>query len=384
MGKPNVFFNYLKFFDIFGVPIQIYLNRKAKFTSAFGAIISLFVLAISFYFLVKQFISWYNLEAANIISSIENTSAPSLVNDNRTIEYNFDHKNYLIYFSINAWLQDSSVLSYKELNKYLDIKYYYTVDWINIEMLESEDCNIREINEFLNLAYDENELPENATNHRQMCIKAPMRMGMFPNLEMSDVEISTFMMQIRKCQNTTENNNSCAPIEEIQNNIKYVTVQATIPNTVYDFKNQSSPVKRTYKYEFYSLDLRFSKIISTNLNPTFLYKDYGLFDDDYRIDSINFNPGQQNIDFNSVNEDDPILFNYQLWISDQKNIYYMKNQKLNDIFGNFGGTTSVLFSIGSYICMSINEFLYINSLLNVAFKFNLKKKGSSVTVISKK
>lgn len=375
-------FEFIQFFDIFGFPIQIYLKRKAKFKSTFSGFISLFVFAISIYIFIKQFMAWYNIEISSVISSKENYSNAQLLNDNKTIEYIFDHQNYMVYFSINAFLPDSSMLTYKELDKYLDINYYYSPNDSISYIVESEDCNIRETNEFLDLSYDKKSVPEDARDSLRMCVENPLTMGFVPDLEIPIVNQPILSLKIRTCQNTTENNNSCATMEEIKNIIKYVDIQATIPNTGYDFKNQSFPIRRTYKYEFYKLDLGLTKLITDDINPTFLYKDYGLLNDDYRIESINFNNGKQTIDFNTVNEKDPLLFQYDIWISFEKDIYFMRNQKLNEIIGSFGGITTILFSIGSYICMRINEYMYVKSLLNVAFRFNPIHKNKMKSVLS--
>lgn len=155
---------------------------------------------------------------------------------------------------------------------------------------------------------------------------------------------------------------------------KYITIQASIPKTIYDFKNQTNPIKRMYIYENYGLDLVLKKTISNEINPTFLYQDWGLFNDDYRLDSINFNHGKQSLDFNTKNAEDNVLFEYKIYNSFQIDKYYIRNRKLNDIVSSFGGMFNVLHNLGDLLCTNINRILFMNSLINLAFRFNHNKK----------
>lgn len=379
------FLNILKFLDIFGIPIQLNFKQKIKYKSNFGALISLLVFAASFYFLIKLLLDWFQADVSTTINSSENFSVAGLLTNNITIEYTLDYKNYAIYFGIWATLPDLTELSYKELEKYFTIEYKYSETGYGLSQssIESIDCNVREQNEFLNLDYDREEIPENMTNPWRMCVKNPLKMGLIPDQESSTVYNPTLYLQIRECRNSTKNNNFCASIEEIREMIKYISVQASIPKTIYDFKNQSKPIKRLYRYETYSLDFGLKKYIANEINPTYLYKDFGLFNDDYRLDSINFNSGQETIDFKLKNEEDSVLFEYGIIIAYQTDKYYLRNQKLNDIIGSFGGMINVLYTIGSILCIYINRILFTNSLINMAFKIDYDPIQNSRKISSK-
>lgn len=79
-----------------------------------------------------------------------------------------------------------------------------------------------------------------------------------------------------KCENSTENNNSCASDLEIEDILKYIQVQATVPKSVYDFNNLKNPRKRTYDYQYYHLDFSLLKWYSGTLIPVYLETDHGI------------------------------------------------------------------------------------------------------------
>lgn len=327
-------------------------------------------MALSLYFLVQNLIAWLSIEISTTIYSSESDSFVSLLNQNRSIEYSFNNINYGIYFSVWAELPNSTVISYKNLATFFQVEYLYSFTSYESDLkhIDSKDCSYFEMNEFLQLPYNKANFPANSSNEWRMCVKNQLKMGLFADQVSNGVFNPTLNLQIRPCKNTSVSS-KCASEEKINEIIKYTIIQASIPMTNYDFKNQSSIIRRTYKYEYYRIDRNLKKLINLAINPTFLYKDYGLFADDYKLDSINFNPGQQTIDFNSKKEEDDVLFSYSMYISTQNDKYYIRNQKLHEIIGSFGGFISVLLSIGSFICVHINKLLFFNSLMNFAFTF---------------
>lgn len=376
---------FFKFLDLFSIPIELNYNRNHKYKSIFGGLVSIFVYTAAFYFLTKQYISWSNINVSTTITSSEIFSVPSLLNANQSVEYTFDHKNYGAYFAMWAKLPNGTDLIYTDLQSYFTIEYKYSFTGLVLDQknLDFENCNTREMNDYFYIDYDEKTVPINETLPWSICIKDPLKMGLFADPENSMIYEPKIYMQIKQCINSSANNNSCANIEEIREMKKYVIVQASLPSTIYDFKNQTNSIKRFVKGDYYSLDLGLQKIISIELNPTFLYKDWGLFNDDYILDSINFNPGKQSLDFTTKDENDNLLLEYQIALSYQTDKYYIRNQKLDDIIGSVGGMISVLYSLGSFFCIRTNSLLLMNSLINSTFRFNVNSKKKRQTKSTK-
>ena len=367
MEKSKGFFSFLKTLDIFGITIQLFFEGKRKYKSYFGSFISLLIISISCYFFISQLKSWYNIESSTIIYSNENYSVRNLLDSNSSFKYKLDNYNYNLYFAIYAILPDSSRLTYKQLSKYLTIRYIYSKSGFEVDeqQIESENCNTKIQSIFLGLDYET--ISENQTNIMQMCIKNPLEMGLIADVSTQYVSLPSLSLEIGYCQNST--NHICASMDEIYEFLKYITVQASIPKTIFDFKNQSSPVKRMFKYERYYLDSNLQKTYQNEINPTYIFKDHGIFNDDYQMDSLNFNRGQQIININSIDKQKNILFKYKLDVSFQVEKYYIRNQKLNDIFSGFGGMINILYTIGNIICFYVNSYFYTRSLMKFTFEF---------------
>lgn len=381
MKKVKTFCSIIKYFDLFGVPIELCFNQKLKYKSFLGAAISISVLIFSLHFFFSRIISWYKIDNSTTIYSTENFSFQSLLNDNRSIEYTWDNTNYNIYFVVRGEIPtpsgDPKILVNEELSKYLKINFKYTEDadiMGGYQTIEKEYCKISESNQFLMLNYDRQENSENLTNANRLCVKNPYTMGLKTDLKMQNVKRPGISFQIRQCENSTSDL-MCASKEEISKIMKNLFVQASIPLTLYDFKNKSQPIKRMFKYEFFRLDWDMTKKITYDVSPTFLYKDLGFFEENYNFESVNFNPNQPTIDMNTKNLDD-IFFQYDLRISLQAEKYYIKNEKLNDIIGSFGGMISILYTIGNFFCLHLNRFLLTKDLIKSSFRLNNSEKMS--------
>lgn len=384
MKKIKRFGSKLKLVDLFGRPINLWISEKEKYQTYFGAIISLVMILISVYFSISLVIGWVQIDNPTTIYSTENYSVSSLLNENKSIEYIFDNKNYYIYFAVYAVLPNKTELNYKALERYFNIEYRYApnLDDVITTQLTSETCYTRTQKDFLNLHYDEEEVSPTQQNSFQMCVQDSFPMGIYAKLEYEGTWAPVLNFQISQCINTTENSYFCASEDEIKNMSKYVVVQASIPKTIYDFKNTSNPIKRMYKYEYYSLDWELQMRFLNELNPTFLYTDYGLFNDDYKFHSLNFNPEKPTLNLNMKNNDNKIMFQYRFIVSFQVDKYYIRNQKLNDIIGSLGGIMSILYTIGGFLCISYNRFYLNHTLINSAFRFESfpKRKKSRISI----
>lgn len=357
----------LKNLDLFGIPIELSFENQGKYRSYCGAIVSVLLFAISFSLLISQMIKWLQMDTSTVIFSTENFSINGLFAEKHNISYELNYKNYNIYFAVYADLPDKTSLTFKELEKYVKIQIKYSASGYSndFENIEYEYCNFRKQRMFLGVPYDE--IQENETSIWSMCLVNPLKMGLFIDEEMSDIQNPILMLEIKQCQNSTFNNNFCASQEEIVLMLKYIDIQITVPRTNYDFKNQSHPIKRLYIYEHYKPDFKFKKTIINKINPSILFSDQGLINDDYQLNSINFNSGQQILDIYTKNEEDNILFEYKINLSFQIDQFYIRNQKLNSIIGSFGGLIHLFYSLGAFFCYRLNRFFLFNSLTDFTF-----------------
>ena len=371
MKHLRPFLTKMKIFDIFGRSVGIYINESPKYRSFFGAFISISILGLSLAFLTNLIVAWAHIDNSTTINSTENYSITNLLLENRSIIYDFTKSNYYIYFAVSVQFPNQTVLNYHQLEKYFQIEYRYAVD-IELQtekVLETEDCFRRIQNDFLQIDYDKSKIPESKQNPYQMCLKKPFQSGLISDLEGGNVKLPSLNLEIRICQNSTKNNFGCAGEEEIKEMLPFVVIQASIPKTIYDFKNTSKPIKRMFKYEFYYLDWNLNTVVRNEMIPSFLYNDHGLFSDDYQLNSLDFNPDRPIQSVRTRNETNRILFQYKIGVSLQNDKYYIRNQKINDLIGSFGGIINILFNLGNLICFFYNWFYLDLNLINTAFRF---------------
>ena len=134
-----------------------------------------------------------------------------------------------------------------------------------------------------------------------------------------------------------------------------------------------------YRNDFYYLDWTLKKTVISEITPSFLYNDFGVFFDDYKLQNANFNPTQITNDVGTRTIEN-VFFKYDVAFSFKAEKYYLRNQKLNDILSNFGGMINFLFKIGSFLCLYINNFFLTKDLLKFACNFNSKKVNKKQTV----
>ena len=297
-----------------------------------------------------------------------NYSVIELLSKNQNYEYEFSYQNYDIYWSIFALLPNGTDIELPSLKNYFTYNITYMDENYRLEELSSEPCKIDHQDVFLGLDEQTVKNDNGKIAIYRICIKDKFKMGIFPNTNISQVLQPEFYFSLYQCVNTTTNNNSCCPQEEIDEMIKYTTVQTTIPTTIYDFKNYKKPQKNNYDYHYTKLDKSMLKYYQNSLITSTLFLDDGLLSDHYRTVSVNFNP---NIDYdpNLRKENDP-LFVFDCMISYNFQMYYLRNQKLNEIVGNLGGLINAIFLLGKLLCISYNSMYLRFKIINTTFSFS--------------
>ena len=206
----------------------------------------------------------------------------------------------------------------------------------------------------------------NKTSDWTVCVNTAYPMGLYVDEVQMIVNQSVISYTVSKCRNSTENNNFCASEDEINDIMKYVLVQASIPKSVFDFNNPINPRKRTYQYQLYHLDTGLMKYLTGQLSPIFLKTDHGLISDDYSLDSVDFN--LENLASEAMfRKNENTVLKYDLVFGCMRQTYYRKNQKIYVFLANFGGVVNLIFIVGKLLCQFYNNFVLKHHLINMAF-----------------
>lgn len=363
--------NFFLNFDIYGRRVDVYINSKNMVKSKIGAFFSLAIITFCLYSFISNINSWNRNEYTQIVPASHTLNNDKMLKQNISYEYNFDSSNYYIYFVLSSQ-ESENILNYDEIERYFQ-QYilYFDKNW-GAQILKTEHCYLKKNNDFMLLDSDDL-VDKNEQSKYRMCIKDGQKipMGLFSDQSNSAVSIPQITYLIKRCVNSTSSNISCASNEKIDAMLDKISIQVSIPKSIYDFNDRANPRKRVYDYRYYQLDSSFCKFFSATLIPSYLMTDFGWFFDDYREDSVDFNLDYLQYETLNIGKDQT-LFRYDFLIGHNKQVYFRKNPKLFAILANFGGIMNVLFILGKILCSTYNFLLLKHSLINISFS-NLEK-----------
>ena len=357
--------NTCKLFDLYGQNVNLFINKKPKFYSTFSGIMSIGVIFIIIYAFQGFISSWVNREKMVVISSSISLGVSELLTSNKTYAYEFDYTNYYVYFIVEAFLPNGTLLRNEALSKYVTYNYtYFSNDFI-YEPLQWEYCQVQYQDVFLGLDEDTQNQDKGKINKNRICVRDSFQMGLFPDPVNQRVNQPEFYFSVYPCINSTNNNNSCASAAEQDEMMNYLVVQTSIPTTLYDFRNSQQPQKTFYDYQNIKLDKSLVKEYSNGIIPTLLYTDYGLIYDDYRLIETSFNP-KISYDPKVRQQSDP-YFVFDFMVDQNFQMYYQRNQKINEIMGSLGGLLNAIFLIGKLVCYTYNSLYLKFKIIKATF-----------------
>lgn len=375
-GTLNKIEKFLLHFDIYGHKVDFFINSKTMVKSKVGGILSLVICGLCLYVLSNNWKAWLAYENLQTIVSSQSFSVAELLNANKSYEYSFDYHNYYMYYVLQANLPNAPPMNYEDLNRYFVQSFVYSgINFTFEQPLDFEKCLRRDRNTFLLQSNDDLQNPDQITSNLTVCLKEKyqLKMGLLVSLKNLQIISPSITYRVSKCQNSSENNYSCASDAEIAAISKYVTIQTSVPKSIYDFNNPKNPRKRTYDYNLNKLDMNSKKVVTGNLISVYLYTDQGYINDDYCLDSVDFNIDTMQYESISLGSGENVLFEQNIQMGLNQIIYFRKNDKFYNIISNFGGMVNVLFLVGKLICYSYNMLLMRHKLINISFS-NLDKK----------
>jgi len=359
---------FLKFFDLYGQNANLYIEKKPKFYSTCSGFLSLVIIFLIAYTFSGIINSWINKEKMTVITSSISLTITQLLEKNEKFEYEFDYKNYYIYFVIRAILPNGTSLFNEELAKYVTYNYsYFNADQLTYP-LNWEYCKTQYYDIFLGLDEETIKNDANQINDKRICLNDTVTMGLFPDISTQTILEPEVHFSVYQCVNSSSNDNDniCAPQEEIDQMIKFMQVQASIPTTLFNFQNVKNPQTNFYDYKNIDLDKLMIKSYKNYLVPTLLYTDHGLVYENYRLEETNFNPDLF-YDPNIRDEASDPLFDFSFSVNLKVQTYYQKNQKINEIIGSLGGIINAIFLLGKILCVTYNSLFLKYKIIKSTF-----------------
>ena len=340
--------------------------EKELFLPRFGGLISLIVLSLAFYTLGLNLYTWDNFQNFKVISSSKSSSPAQLLASDQNFSFTFGHENYYLYFALSADMQNGTFLEYYDLARYFTPRMSYIDANFVSRDLPLENCWKKKQFEFLQQTYTG---ADDARGTKILCLKDDVLMGLMPNQTMQYILNPALIYQVVKCQNSSENNFSCASEDQIEKMLPYVTLQVSIPKSTYDFRDTENPRKRNWDSQVIHLDYNLMKWYTGFLQQSYLMTDDGIWNEHYKEKSVDFNVEniQYEVSIRNINNND-VLMKFDFHFGFNIQTYYLQNMKLIEIIGTFGGTINLLIYIGHIICTFYNQMVIKHKLINMAFE----------------
>ena len=92
MKAFNKFSENINLFDLYGSPIQFYLNQKTSIKTKFGGLISLCVITVALFVIVLNIQNWASGANYQIVPSFESWTYNEMIAKDISFPYNFSNK----------------------------------------------------------------------------------------------------------------------------------------------------------------------------------------------------------------------------------------------------------------------------------------------------
>lgn len=354
--------------DLFGVPLTLPVNNCNKMRTNFGALVSLASLVVIGILVSQTFKSWTHFENLKIISSEQNINTQQMLDQNQSYQYDFNQANFYPYFAPQAILPNLTTLYAPSLTKYFRFQYRYLESSNSrVTNLETVGCSIEKQDIMLSMEdkYIQNDKGKISTI--RLCYKnESLKMGLYPDLKNNRINKTSITFNIYACQNSSQNNNSCASMEDIKAMAQVLLIQASIPQTSFDFKNSQTPKKIFYDYAWHHADGNLRNYYLNEVRTFSLYSDYGTISENYRLDSVDHSSDHMTSFFTIRGPNDP-FYVYEIAVRPYVQSYFRQNFHLIDLAGIIGGSVNLVLLVAKILCYFFNELALKHFLINETF-----------------
>ena len=352
-------------YDMYSKRTSFFFNNQEKIGSYFGLFLTLVYISASSGLFIHQIILAFQREELNVYdTTIYSQEMPSIdVNSNQ------------FYFAFGLEEPSSS-------NRFIDESIYIpkivfidkvkrndVLETAEQKTLEYERCNVANFGKNYQNLFIENEL------NNSYCLK-----NFDFNLTFAGgykYERMTYIrIRIYPCVNTTENNNSCKPQEDIDYYMSSGYFSIILKDVGLNPSNFSFPVLPTLQDLYTTIDKNLYRNYILNFGITEVRTDIGILKENIKIDRyLQFRKELQTFSFR-----DPIEYYsgksviiVQLKLDDNLVIQKRTYIKMSDILSRIGGYMQLMNTIFLLLTSIINKLNSQIKIINSLFNFNLNK-----------
>ena len=354
--------------DIYGTKFHFFINNQTRFKTFFGGILTIILcilIIIAVFIFGKDFFLRKN--PSYTYSSIsENYEKINLKKEKILIAFKIlDSKGNQLINNSNYIYPE--ILYYKS-NFNQETKMYNNT----VEKISYYKCNLNELNKDF----------ESNKNEEIFCIQ--LQNKTFGG-SMSNDFFDYFDIQFNYCKNGGNyyfNNSNCASIEEINSFFINDTITFYLYYSTVDFrsKNLKNPFKNRLNIHLNEINYKFRKTDKIYIKKNILEDDQGwLFSSKKNISAWGADKivsDYKYISYEDLKENNysSMFYNFQLYMSLDKNYYSRKYTKIQEIIAIFGGLLTFFQYIGKNINNIINTSLKKINIVEKFIEFQNKKK----------
>ena len=189
-------------------------------------------------------------------------------------------------------------------------------------------------------------------------------------------KMSYIIIKIVPCVNSTENNNSCKPQEEIDYYLTSGYFSIILKDIGLNPSNYSFPATPTLQNLFTTIDKRINRNYILNFGLTEVHTDTGIFNEKTNIKKyLKFRKDFQNFQFRDENDNysGKNIILVQLKLDDTIIVQKRSYTKITDIFSRIGGYMQLINTVFLLLSSLINRLNSEIKIINGIFNFNLKQ-----------
>ena len=359
--------NFLKDLNIYGIEFPLLYQKEKNYTTFLDIILSLTSITLMLVISIKYFSEYLSNSNFNIVTNYHPLNYKMAINlSSKPIIYGLYNWNGTIKKLDPSYIN----LTLDKNNHYVNDKRAIDRESINIKL---EFCNESEVNNkiFKSLNIGENSGYFLCTKSGQNLTIAGRYNDIFNGFDILETHLN-------KCINSSKSNIICKSNEEIDDYLQNSYLHIFYTNNIVNHYNFSYPitemyrtdsfpislnmVKRYYYYFIYSVYMNHKGFIFENTKVSFFHEFNSIYVDYIENEKKSFY--ENNIIFE-------ILFT--VW---DKEIKYIRTfPTIQDVLGNIGGLTGIIFTIFQYISCYFSEKFFLAEISNTLINNSKIKKS---------
>ena len=352
--------------DLLSLPPQLKVNQQNSYKTLLGGLTSLLLILLT--------IASVGYFGKDLISKKDPTTIVSAY-DYQDLRFNVGIDGYYLFMAI----EDSNFNYYNDPSIFTFSAYHKNVTLNNqgVANLIEKEIEIKPCKTFFK---DTDKLKDGLNRDLFYCLKPDeiSIQGYWGN------KINAYAgIYLKKCVNSTENNNFCKPIEEIDEKINGGVISMYSTNYLLDLKDFDSPAKLNFNNIFYSLNTDFTFTLFIQLRKIEIYTDAGFIFEDISMISKFYVDTPHLLYYGKRNE---IIADIVIQNKPMGNLIKRNYIKFQDFLTKIGGLIKALMVIGGIIIQFTSEIQFFNDYI---YNINLRKsliniQGADVSIKQEK